>query len=186
MPLGFHFWHAYTGSNDRLDVEDARCFVGGVRVAGNFDFSLGNSGQKIESPIKTGKGDSFTTMVQMTLRFKHVGRVAFSSPDRARLFAGDVADWVQLNKNPGDWKCEYRSGGEVAREFRFRVAADGTLLPHGEQSPGTAALNLDPGQVMVGIRFPSGGKFDAANVYSADAMRRHSFFGRPWTAVPSF
>jgi hypothetical protein len=180
--LQFEFWRSIApGTGERLKDEDMRCSVDGNRVPGKFEYSLNKLGATASSfQVKTATGQTSVDVVHFTLQMIKVGRISFANKERAKTFAGEAAAWVQLNKYPGQWVCQFRSAGEIVREFRFRVKPDGSLEPHAEQV-GPNALALSRGTVLLDIGFPSGGKFDYAPLFSPQAMKNEAFFGRPWS-----
>ena len=180
--LSFVFWYAIADDKHPTPENlDLRCSVGGQRLTGDFSFRTNWIGPRIDIPIKTKSGQS-TVEFERGEMATHILRVIpNSSLGRTMVGENDIV----LNDHPGDWACQYRSSGEVIREFRFRVAADGRLVPHPEQS-GPNALYLERRSVLLDVRFPSQGKFDYKPMFSIDAMKKQSFYGRPWSTARTF
>jgi hypothetical protein len=117
--------------------------------------------------------------VPFLLEFRRVARINAKTKDDEKRASLDVtSSWVQLQQNPGAWTCHLRSEGELVREFRFAVASDGTLVSHAEESA-DPPLRFPTGVVMMEVSFGTPAKFDHG--FSADAIEKGSWFGRPWS-----
>jgi hypothetical protein len=89
------------------------------------------------------------------------------------------ANWMWLADHPGKWSFKIRIAGEVVRELRFTVLANGQIQRHSEQDPATAGfLNLGPGRFFVETYFPNPNTFDLR--FNPDAIRAGMLYGRPW------
>jgi hypothetical protein len=186
-PLTLRFWRAVPPStigSGGLDSIDVRCFVDGKRLTGDFVANLEKEAflDRIGYPVKTKDGSSTTyEIAPYRLEFRKVVRLVAKTPDDEKR-ASLGSDTVQLQKNPGAWTCHLRSAGELVREFRFQVAADGTLVRHPEEDA-EPRLNFPKGTVMAEVSVGTPAQFD--HTFSTDAIKKGSWFGRPWSKAAS-
>lgn len=96
--------------------------------------------------------------------------------DRGYQPMHDAGDLVLLGEHPGDWSCDLRAKGTVVRTFRFKVGADGRVLPHPEQRAG---LELPGSEAMVDVIVPE----TAPDLYvDPTATKATGFWGQAWRA----
>jgi hypothetical protein len=171
----FVFWRGVApGEHDRLPEEDVRCLVNGKRLPGKITFDVEHD-EPIEWTVNTPHGAKTAKIKRYSIGFMSLARIG----EKFLKHAGP--EFVVMNRNPGDWVCQYRSEGELVREFRFKVNAEGWLAPHPEQS-GPNALNFPPGATLLEQKF---GAPKLNHAFSAAGVQAEAFFGRPWSKAPA-
>ncbi len=87
--------------------------------------------------------------------------------------------WLWLADHPGKWIFKIRIAGQVVRELRFNVLANGEIALHPEQDKSKPGfMNLGPGRFFLETYFPNPNNFDLR--FNPDAIRNGTLYRRPW------
>ena len=90
----------------------------------------------------------------------------------------DTGDYLQIEKNPGNWECKIMANGETYRTFRWTVA-NGEIVPQSEQKSGNVNLFYDA--ALIDMDIPAdGSKMDFRLKPLPNAGL---FYGIPWTTA---
>jgi hypothetical protein len=166
--VDFYFWVASAPGEIETKL---RCSVDGKKLP---DISMKNADLGVIEGAEEVGGEAVNYRWQsLMLQGLWYGLPPEGSPGESDNFLG---------VHPGDWSCDLRWQGNVARQFRFHVTAEGRIAPHPAQASKDAPAVLD-GLSLIDTRIPTDSSLDQR--INPDAIRAGMRYGQPWPKDPS-
>lgn len=165
----FRFWMAVE-ANANVKM---RCTVDGKKKLEDFELGRHGGDPEIVAETYTKGGDNkkyIWAQVNGTTNI-HAGL-----PPKDFKPNSDAVEF--LGQHPGQWECDVRREGKVARKLLFKVNAEGFV----EADPAQTGMPTHPNVVPIDLRF---GKDTIDTRVRPDAMKKSRGFGLPWPKPPT-